>query len=346
MRRLMYPARWPLAAVIAIILIAAFEYGFIWKNRHRLWHTNYSLLDVKRTALRTGPADDADILGMSRFYHIDPAAVAKALGVKRVSNYSWASCGMETYQVMLQALIDSGRKPRTLIVDGFPEMFSYRPELLSASGDEMNRLRYRETVALWPAIKTACSQRDYLAVHRLLEYNLMPPSMRYADRVKRGLKSLKGKKSLPDLPDDYPRMVEQWQASGWFVFPPPGRAASDQDFIDLERETHCATLKENRTAQETFERFLALAGQENISVIMLPVPNTDRAYAQNQANGVFAAHDAWLNSLETRFPHFSAPQPRHMQLPGMFGDATHVNAAGAQAHMDLLLPMLEKYSKK
>ena len=330
--------RLPYAALLALALVGVFEFAFVWQNRYRLWNTDYSLVDAKRQKLQSGePPDEVAIFGVSRFYHVDPQVVAEAMSVQRVSNYSWASCGMETYEVMLRALISPDRKPRVILVDSFPEIFSYRPELLKAMGDEMNQTRYLETVPMWAALQTAWRLGDGPMADKLLAYNLMPPSARYSSRVIRGLKSLKGTGALPDYPKEFDRKVGAFNRTGWFTYPSPAdRVATEEEFIHLEKVTGSGTLRDNPYARKVFEDFIGMAQMENIRVVMLPVPNSERAYRVNETEGIFAAHERWLDKLEAAYANFHAPKPRHIVMPGKLGDATHVNLAGAQEHMKLI----------
>lgn len=336
-------AAWPWAALLAVVLVAAFEMGFVYQFRYRFWDSTYSLAEIKRRLLTSGaPADDVAILGNSRFYHVDPERLKEVFGPDaRITNYAWAWCGMDIYEPMLRGMINAGRTPRIVIVDANAEMFGYRPELLSLAGDPSNQSRYNQTAPLLPGLRTELAQQLWGPAWHTFSSYLTPPSVVYGERVGKGLERLLKQRKLPKPRKDFTTYVEQWQQHGWFQF--AAERVSDWDeYRHVETINGPYTLFDNPQARQAYERFLRLAQAHNVRVILLPVPHNTLQYEAYLRNGVYAAFDQWLNAMQEKYPVFSAPAPRWQDWPGMLGDAGHLNSAGIQRHMDLMVEMLKQ----
>lgn len=335
----------PLAAAGAVVLIGLFELGFVWSNRHRLWDANYTLLEKKRDALSAPTeADTIAVFGTSRLYHVDPKRLQAFLPPgSRVTNYSWSWCGIEAYEAMLRGLINAGRIPKILLVEAQPELFGYTYQRLSVTGPDYFAQRYAETAPFGAALRTTIGLKEWQQAWNLLTYNLSPPSLLYQDRVKPALAHLLRQGALPDRPANYDFLVTRWETDGCFNYVnPPDKVADPAEFAALETETGPWTLRQHPALQHALSRMLKLAQKHDIRIIMIPVPNNDLAYQKFEANGVFATYDKWLDSLQQKFPNFSAPGPRYCAWPGMLGDAGHLNAAGTERHMNLVTEILRE----
>ncbi len=337
--------RWaglPVAALTAAASIFLFETSFVWQYRHHFWDANYILLEKKRERLtQAQKPDDIAILGSSRFYHLQPGAIADLVGNgARVSNYSWAYCGVEAYESMLRGLLTAGRAPRTILVDGCPEICSFPSRLLTARDSEEYRTRLAVTVPFRAGIQTAVGQNAWNVAWDLFAYHVTPPSTVYREKVKAGLTTLLKTRELPPLPPNYENFVGNWLEQGWFYFALPERVAGPEDFQMLENATGPPLLRDNASVAASYERFVQLADANNINIIMLAVPTNPRMYQGFQEQRVFEKYDGWLTDLERMHSNFVAPGPRWMVWPGLLGDAGHVNAAGAKKHMDFVLELL------
>lgn len=331
----------PWAALLALVVIVLFEYGFVWKNRHQIWDANYTLLEKKRRLL-TGdtPPDSIAVLGTSRFYHLNPQAIAGLLPPGAlVHNYAWGWAKLETYEAMLRGMVAAGRAPKAVVVDGLPELFAYNPDTLEGTGIE----RYAETTPFTSALSTALRVHDWPTAWQLVSYHLTPPSTRYGDRVVRALRHLRARHTLPPLPEDYDKLVTTWQKQGWFQFAPPQHVASMADFRDLQIATGPWVVRENEKYTRIYEHFVAYAASQGIRVIMLPVANNPLAYDVFQSVGILARYDRWLADLQHKYPNFSAARP-HAFTWGqeVMGDAGHLNAAGVARHMPMALEQLRE----
>lgn len=331
----------PLAAAVACALVVAFEAG-VWKSRHFLWDANYILLETKRAAMAApAPADDVAVLGSSRFYHVRPDAISAALGGARVTNYAWGYCGVEAYEAILRGLIQAGRTPKTVLVDGVPEIFAYKRELLSATKSEGLRTGLAVTAPASAAITTALAAHEYATGWQFLARKLTPPSTLNRQALATATKNFLKTGKKPALPPGYDRLVETWQRQGWFYFTDSAQIGSPADFNANAHVTGPWELRKSPGATAAYERFIALAARHNVQVILAPVPNNELAFNAFDRLGVYHRYDAWLTDLERRYPNFRAPAPRWYCWPGLLGDALHVNAAGAEKHMAQITQMLQ-----
>jgi len=342
-REAVRPHKFPVAAVIAICLVLAFEIGYVHHYRYRFRDSTYSLAELKRNLMTSSAKpDDVAIFGNSRFYHVDPARLKEVFGKDaRITNYAWARCGVETYEAMLQGLIAAHRPPKVLLVDGNPEFFGYREELLTISGDPANQSRYSQTAPFFSALRVELAQHLYGPAWQTIEDFLTPPSIFYGERVRKGVKRLLEDRRSPKPRQNFGPIVGEWQHQGWLQFAPE-RIADEQEFYEREKLYGPYKLYDNRHVQQSYERFLALAQKHDIVVIMLQVPVNRLVFDSYESTGVFDAYGKWLDGLEKQFPVFKAPPPRRQYWPGALGDAGHLNRAGIRQHMDYMVATLRK----
>lgn len=342
-RPIQYSYGWPRAAALAVALVVTFEAGFVYKFRYRFWDSTYSLAEIKRNLLTSDiPADDIAILGNSRFYHIDPHRLKAVFGDNlRITNYAWAWCGTEVYEPMLRAMIHSGRKPKVVIVDANPELFGYKEYLLSTAGDPSNQSRYRQTAPFWPGLRFQLVRGLWGPAWDTLSARITPPSVNYGERVANGVERAIKDQKLPKPRQDFGQMVEHWRQHGWLQFAPE-RVSEWAEYEHLETLNGPYIVNKNPHVLESYERFLALAQEHGVEVILLPIPHNELQYAAYERNGVFAAYDKWLNEMQAKYPVFRAPAPRWQTWPGMLADAGHLNKAGIQRHMELIVTMLNE----
>lgn len=339
--------RYPKAAAAALIFIVLIEWGLVWHNRYHFMDANYILLEQKRVALTSLPgADDVAILGSSRFYHLKPKPIAALVGKgAQVTNYSWAYCGVEAYEAMLRGLIEAGRKPKLILTDGFPEIFSYPESMLTNTQSEDLLAGFAATAPVGAALRTEVGQKRYDIAWKVLEYAMTPPSTLFRKSLIQCIQELLTNGTRPSFPAHYDR-VAAWQQNGWFNFAPPQRIADVRDFDALQKITGPHILRDNVAATRAYERLVHLAHDNGVKIILLPVPNNSVAFEAFTRNGVYKKYDKWLNGLETKYDNFKAPGPRWFCWPNMLGDAGHVNAAGAARHMDLVLELLRQPLKE
>lgn len=334
--------RFPLAAIAAVLLIILFEVMFVWHNRYHFWDANYVLLDQKKQAM-TGdrPPDDVVILGSSRFYHVNPEPISELFHGAQVMNYAWGYCGVEAYEGMLRGLIDAGRVPSLILVDGAPEVFAYRPDTLTISQNPGLRVGFSVTVPPMAALRTEAGQKAWNTTWEIFTQYMTPPSTLYRDQIKTQFPTLL-KGHLPPLPPQYDRLVTTWKKQGWFYFVKPNQVVDPAEFKMLEENTGPYVLRSNADIIYSYGRFIRLAKEHNVQVVILPVPNNEYAFEKFTDEGVYQQYDTWLNKLEAKYPNFHAPGPRWFYWPGALGDALHVNAKGAARHMQLILKQLDE----
>lgn len=337
--------KFPLAALGALAIIIALEMG-VWHYRYRIWEANYILLEQKREVLTGGSEpDDIAILGSSRFYHLRPEAIGDLFGPgTKVTNYSWSWSCLETYEVMLRGLIAAGRTPDIVVVDGIPEIFGYSERYLTAAHPEAPRWFYH-TVPLMAGLRTEIGQKQWKVAWDLLVHFYTPPSSLYRDAVFQGLKTLLSSRHLPPFPV-YNNPVGDWQRQGWFLFAPAEHVAGAEEFKALEKDTGPYIFREHEHIRYIYQRFVKLAQENDVEVIMLPVPNNPLVYDAFNRGGIYTEYDKWLDYLERKYINFSAPAPRYFTWPNMLGDAGHVNAAGAERHMELVIDLLSTEFKR
>jgi len=142
------------------------------------------------------------------------------------------------------------------------------------------------------------------------------------------------------LPPEYGAIVSAWEEQGWFYFGDPGHASEEAEFEALEKATGPYKLRKNSRISRRYERFVRLANEHGIQVIMLPLPNNGLVFDKFRQFGIYARYDKWLNDLERRYANFHAPKPRWLCWPGLLTDGLHVNAVGAHKHMELVSDIL------
>lgn len=340
------PARkygFPLAAVMAVVALLVIEGGLVWKNRHYWWDANYILLEKKRDMLTSGGApDDVAIFGSSRFYHVRPQIVKSIIGEdKKVTNYSWGWCGVETYEAMLRGLIQNDRKPRVLILDGYPEIYGYPGHLMSITSHDVSRVGFLQTTPKMAALRTVAGLKEWKTLWGCLTHYATPPTAaNRAGLIAAGKKWLAGEGLA--LPRDYDLMVTSWEEQGWFLFTPPDRVAGTEEFLELEKHTGPYKEYDNGAIEHAYERVIRLAQKNDIRVILLPAPNNTYVYEKFTKHGVYLKYDRMLHKLEADYPNFTAPPPRWFAWPGTLGDSNHVNAAGAEKHLQVLTDLLRE----
>lgn len=332
----------PVAAVAAVILVILFEVVFVWNNRYHFWDANYILLDQKKQAMTDKrPADDIAILGSSRFYHVDPEPISELFGGAQVMNYAWGYCGVEAYEGMLRGFINAGRVPKVILVDGAPEVFAYRHDTLTISENPGLRVGFSVTVPPVAALRTEAGHKAWNTTWEILSQYMTPTSTLYRDQIKAEFSTL-AKGHLPSLPPQYDRLVTTWRKQGWFYFVKPDQVVDPAEFEMLEKNTGPYVLRQNSDITYSYQRFVRLAREHGVQVVMLPVPNNEYAFEKFDREGVYRQYDQWLSKLEKKYDNFHAPGPRWFYWPGALGDALHVNAKGAARHMDLILKLLDE----
>ena len=332
-----------MALIAAIGLILLFEIGFVWQFRYHIWDANYIFLEQKRNKL-TGdsPADDVAILGSSRFLHLKPSDISAALGGATVTNYSWGYCGIEAYEAMLRGLINAGRVPKLVIVDGMPEIFGNNTAVLTVTEAPKLRTGYAVTAPFLATMRTQIGQKEWRTAWQLFAQKMTPLSTQYRDWLRASLQVLLSTGKLPPLPADYEETAGAWKKQGWTNFAPQAYVATQEDFKAFARETGPYVLrKESKKIAWKYERFVRLARDHNVQILSIAVPNNDLVFEAYTQQGIYEKYSEWLDGLQRKYNNFHAPRPHFLHWPDTLGDAIHVNAEGAKRHMEMVLQTVQ-----
>ncbi len=95
------PVGAPLAALLAVALIACFEV-LVAVHRERLMGA-LELIALRKRAMMTDRTtrEDVVVFGDSRMFSVSPRLVGESLAARRAANYSWPFAGIEMYDYML-----------------------------------------------------------------------------------------------------------------------------------------------------------------------------------------------------------------------------------------------------
>ncbi len=334
----------PLAAILAIVTIVCLE-SMLVRLRHYYYDAYTIMLDDKRQLLKSAPADVL-IFGNSRGHHVDPEQVSQALpGQPEVKNVTWAWCGVEIYYAELKARIATGNIPATVIVDGFPEMFTYPETSLSVVNNPHFLSGYAQIAPPVAGVYTLLRQHLPAEAWEAFTIYATPPSARYRRFLLPNAKKFLKDGDWPYPPLHYDDIVRKIRQDGWFLCVPPEQVAPESVFLDLQKTLSPLVLRKNERIVKAYERFISLADEHNIKIIMVGMPANPVFHKVFSDNGAYGAYDEWLDKMQQRYDTFAAPAPRYYSEEGILGDPWHVNQKGAQIHMQILTETLENLGR-
>jgi hypothetical protein len=342
---------WPVrsfapAALLAVLLVLAFEL-FVYSNRQKLQWSLYNMAEIKGERLRDrGQDDEVAIFGDSRFFHADPAAIGRALGVRAgaVTNYAWPWSGVEVFESQLRTALRDKPHLGTIVMPQFPLLVGYADKWTTIRASRNLQLGYQLVTSWRDGLVTLFAQHYWTLAWQQLCSHVAPPSSANQKVIRVALKNpLQGKPMFTADPE-FLRMRDDYDQRGWFSFAPETKVNA-ADAAKLEQGIGGFAVQHNPAVRETFERFLALADRAGIHVLMVPLPVAQVNYDRFEQTGIHAEWDKQVHVWAQKYRHLHVLGETSevvFELP-LLGDMVHVNNTGAREHMRYVSGLLKDF---
>ena len=332
-----HPGRVPAAAACAALLIIAVEAAVAWRG-HRLDDGLRATTLAKRAAIADiaagrSPAPAALVLGDSRMFAVEPAALA-TLTSGPVLNLSWPMMGAEGPDLMLAAILRSipraSPAPRTIFISPPAELWA----LPAASLDLRRHDDYKArlfTAAPPAALAAELAARGEIALLRdHLAFLAQPPTLLRRASLHQWLANhAAGRREPVTTPNDRREMAEHAATGAFAMY--GDATVTDANLSQVERIVGPYGLYDNPAALAAWDRFRTRARDAAIEIRWLPLPMPEPVFDDWERTGALAAVRTWsATGAATTGPLFLR-WPRHL-----FGDAAHLNRGGADRYRQFL----------
>lgn len=345
--------RLPWAALVAAAIVVAAEAAMLLASPGHLGAFFVALHEKRALATDRSHTDDVIILGDSCHIHYDPATVGGALGGLRATNYAWPYCGVEAYDLFLDAYLSHHEPPRAIVTGLMPHNngMGAHKSLLGHDRLLMNRV-----YGLVPATTLAprlVEARYWDVLGDYARYLASPPTLRYRASLREyGIDYLLLRTpQAVDARRNERRRKQQFAATGAMTvheepFPPGGY---DIDLRTMIEDYGPWDDDFDPRVEQWLRRYLDRAARHGIPVIVLnnPVAETFHRYLDGQ--GVLARHEEFLAHLQADYPNLIVVHDMPAYYDDqLFGDLIHVNLRGERVNradymraLEAVRPMLQ-----
>jgi hypothetical protein len=319
----------PHAALISVLLIAAFEVFIRLNESHFTGAFNAIVLERKKTLGNPDIQHDIVILGDSRYYSLRPDLVEKRLkGNLRVGNYSWPFEGIEAYEYMLDAILKYKKPPQVIIASLPPDYFAVPEKNLTYAQSGIYRIRMFNVFPDFFILGKAIKERSRPLLWDLILYKITPLSSRYRNKVPGVLFNLLRFKTWPPADDDEYRILEQEKQYASFLLFDDDRATS-QAWNRYEKAYAPIAPYHHSSILGRYERFLEKAKNRHIPVILFNTPLLEDQYRTFKDMGILESYETQVREWTRAFPNFQYIEPYLYTYPyPLFADAGHLNLEG------------------
>lgn len=270
-----------------------------------------------KSARQYGPGREILVFGDS----LAKMAVAPALLESSTgrSTYNLAVCAAPSpaSYFLLRRVLDSGARPRAILVDFFPRLMQLGP---------------RQTLT-WPAMLEPLEALDLAWATRdpdlfaSIELCRILPSFRARLGVRSALSAaLEGRPNFWGA--DTPSYRRNWKKNLGAQIMPCG-VNPDTNFVKIRQDFY-SDLNFDKVNLVYMERFLALAASKSIPVYYLVTPIKPGLQAECERTGIDSAYVAFLKGIQERHPNVVIVDGRHAAYdPAVFFDPMHLGREGA-----------------
>ena len=316
------PGRWPLGLIGMAVMVVAIE-GYV--GRHAFKFTNTATLswNLSDTAARRD-ATDAEVLcfGDSLVKHgMIPEVLEARLG-KRVYNLSICAAAAPASYFLLKHAIDSGARPKSIIVDFMPDLLTGSPRHSSRNWPEI--LNYRELIEL------ARAGRDFgffvtMARDRLLN------SYRSRWEIRANVLATLQKKVDP-LRETNLVYQRNWGLHRGAEFTPDNPAFQGQ----VSEEDHFKLMSDhfwcNRVNRDYIHKFLKLAESRGARIYWLLPPVSPGIHKRRVESGADEKYSQFIRDIAKSHPTLTVLDARRSGYDHTkFVDPVHLNGRGGIA---------------
>ena len=331
--------RLPRAALSAVVVCLAIEVAVAVLRPGFAGAFDYTTQAKRSLLTDSSHVDDVAIFGDSRFFSIQPAAVAEALGGNlSVTNYSWPFAGVEMVEFILYSYLDSKPAPRLILVGWMPENLAVAADRFTAAADPLYQTRLFNTLPTLPLTLALAAGGHGRLFWASLEHRLMPPSAHHRERLVPWVLGT----SEPS-PDEQ-RIYRSFRQAGSFLLynkeiAPPEAVAS------YERAVGGFAPDAAARNAAPFRRFLERASSEAIPVLLFNVPLPNSLHERFEELGVIAEYRRLIAEFEASFGNFHVVEPLIEVHPdNYFADVGHLNAEGDLVYQAAYPRRLAKYA--
>jgi hypothetical protein len=312
---------WGAAGMLAILVVVE-----LFVDRHWLDLTDPVSLSWRYSA-QAAESDLRDCqllcLGDSLVKHgLVPSVIERTSGQKTVNISAARASTLLSYRLLRRAL-DSGCRPKALIVNAKPAVL--------LGGPEFNARQWQEVLSLRDAIELLQVTRNApfvlsTAVGRLL------PSLRARLEIQSAvIAAIQGN---PDrICSMNPVLWRNWSVNEGANIAPATSAYRGDLSAEVERQLYTDIFFVDPANAEAIEQILKLAAARRIPLFWVLCPLSPSLQAQRELSGADELHDRFLRSLVARYPGVVTvlDARRAGYSAQFFADPTHLNRLGALA---------------
>jgi hypothetical protein len=261
-----------------------------------------------------------------------PQVVEERLGMPA---YNLATCAAQapTSYFLLRRALESGAKPKAILVDFKPNLLAGQPRDLARCWQEL--LTWRECIELaWTA-----RDRNFFSATAL---GLILPSVRARTEIRINLLlALQGNDG--NLRADTLRYARNWEINKGAQV-----TAKNPEFDGtISPDTHQRCLSDawwcSKVNAVYVRRFLALAAAHEIPVFWLLPPIAPSMQARREHTGADAQHTQFVQAIQKRFRNLIVVDGRHAGYEtSVFFDPVHLDRDGATAFSADLASILDR----
>ena len=235
-------------------------------------------------------------------------------------SYNLALCNGQatTSYFLLRRLIDSGTRPKAVVIDFTPHML--------ARGPNLNDRNWPELLSVSEALELARETRDADLFGRVIAAeNLDSIRLRgeLRDLIADSLAGVRYRHGYGTL-----RYLRNWRVNRGANLMPPIPFEGDPATWHRENMPGWAV---DGTNLVYLDRFLRLAGREGIQVYWLLAPPSEGLQRGLEADGIDADHERFVRAVASQHAQVSVLDARHAHYPqeAHAGDPLHPSLAGA-----------------
>ena len=236
---------------------------------------------------------------------------------------------------LLKRLLDSGGRPRLVVVDFHPNLLAIAPRSTEYWADLLSV----------PELADLCWQASDPALFAKTALHQMFPSYRHRTQVRAAvIASFRGEAGYAKRFNDLLRINYQ-RNGGARLMPVQDQVVTiDPQF---KFESHHRAWSPHRTNVVYVRRLLKLAEASEIVVAWLLPPTSPDWLNRRRSMNAEAPHDAFVKAIQSEFPSLVVIDGREAGYPNSaFRDLTHLHAQGASelslGLASLLNPLLKK----
>jgi hypothetical protein len=266
---------------------------------------------------------------------IIPGVIRERLGVEAY-NFSICAAQAPASFFLLRRALESGARPRAVVVDYKPAMLAGRPRDFSRNWPEL--LNFRECIELsWVAHDPVFFAKSALAI--------VFPSIRarYDIRVNI-LLALHGIGSI--FRDDTLRYWRNWSRNQGGQVTSPNPDFHGDVSADIQRRLMSHVFWCDRLNARYVRRFLTLARDHGIKVFWLLPPVSPAVQRERERTGAERGHERFVRALEAEFDNLFIVDGRHSDYGStVFVDPLHLDRRGACTLSAELAEIVRQYNR-